>query len=308
MANKYETDLQWMRGCSLIVADASGQGLELGELRVTFKISKGELQTPNTARIRIYNLAEATTVAMQREFTSVYLQAGYLGNIGLVFSGSITQFRMGVENGVDRWLEINAADGDLAYNWATLNTTLAAGSTPQEHIAVCGAAMREKGLAAGDMPEQPGNPLPRGKVMYGQAKKFMRQACAEAGSSWSIQNGQLQVIRDDGYLPGEAVALTYETGLVGTPEQTNKGIKARCLINPRIRIGGRIRLNNRSITLAMANPITGTVGMPSLDRDGFYRVLTQDISGDTRGSDWYIDNLCVGLDDTARTPLDMEAS
>ena len=46
--------------------------------------------------------------------------------------------------------------------------------------------------------------------------------------------------------PAEAVVLTAETGLVGAPEQTNDGIKVRCLLNPRLRIGGRINSTTRA--------------------------------------------------------------
>jgi hypothetical protein len=83
--------------------------------------------------------------------------------------------------------------------------------------------------------------------MYGMARKYMRDAADATGSSWSIQDGVAQMVPLGGYLPGEAVALTAESGLIGQPEQTNEGIKVRSLLNPRLRVGGRIKLDNRSI-------------------------------------------------------------
>lgn len=142
--------------------------------------------------------------------------------------------------------------------------------------------------------------------MYGMARKYMRDTAKQTGTSWSIQDGKVQMIPVRGYLPGEAVVLTAETGLVGTPEQTNDGIKVRCLLNPRLRIGGRIKLDNASVkemkTELKMN--ANLYGKPKLDNDGLYRIIKCEFTGDTRGNDWYADLVCIGIDDTMHLPLD----
>lgn len=297
---------QWIRDCSLVVADRSGQGLELGALRVVFATHKGDTETPNSAEIKVYNLSEATESRMQREFTRVVLQAGYQGSLGVIFDGNIRQFRKGRENGVDTYMEIIAADGDQAYNWAMVNTTLAAGSRPADRVKVCEKEFQAKGIAGQSvLPELGGNPLPRAKVMYGPAKQYLRNEAENTGCSWSFQDNALTMVKKTGYLPGEAVVLTHETGLVGTPEQTNEGIKARCLLNPRLRVNGRIKLNNASIQQAKTDLKMAAKRPPGMDRDGIYRIIKVEFSGDTRGQDWYADMVCIGLDDTVNLPLDM---
>lgn len=303
--NKQEQGLQWLRACSLVVADSGGQGLELGELRVTFSTKKGDTETPNSAEIRVYNLSEATMSRMQREFTRVVLQAGYQSNCGVIFDGSIRQYRKGRENGTDAWLEITAADGDKAYNWAVVNTTLAAGSKPADRVKACQDSFAAKGMQAGYMPDLGGNALPRGKVMYGMARKYMRGEAAGTECSWSFQDGKMTMVKNAGYLPGEAVVLTHETGLVGTPEQTNEGVKVRCLLNPKLKVNGRIKLDNKSVQQAKTDLKAGAQRPPKMDSDGFYRILKVEFCGDTRGNDWYADMICVGLDDTSKTPLDL---
>ncbi len=302
--NKHEEGLQWLRACSLVVADSSGKGIDLGELRIVFSTKKGDTQTPNSAEIRVYNLSEATVSRMKREFTRVVLQAGYQSNSGVIFDGNIRSARTGRENGTDTWLEIIAADADRAYNFATVNTTLAAGSTPADRVGVCQQSFAAKGAGAGHVPDLGGGTLPRGKVMYGMARKFMRDEAQTTDCSWSFQDGKMQMVKSAGYLPGEAVALTHETGLVGTPEQTNEGIKVCCLLNPKLRVGGRIKLDNKSIQQARTDLKMGAQRPPKMDSDGFYRILKVEFTGDTRGNDWYADMICIGLDDTSRLPLD----
>ncbi len=303
--NIHEQGRQWLRDCSLAVVGGSGAGLDLAALRLTFATRKGDTETPNSAEIRVYNLSDATASRMQREFTRVVLQAGYQGNLGVIFDGNIRQFRKGRENGVDSYMEIIAADGDQAYNFAMVNTTLAAGSKPGDRVTACLTEFQAKGVGAGSLPDLGGNPLPRAKVMYGPAKKYMRDEANGTGCSWSIQDGGLTMVKRDGYLPGEAVVLTHETGLVGTAEQTNEGIKVRCLINPRLKVNGRIKLNNASIQRAKTELKMAAKRPPAMDRDGIYRIIKVEFNGDTRGQDWYADMVCIGLDDTVNLPLDM---
>lgn len=303
MANDATLDRQWLRACSLVVGTGSS-GLDLSALRIKFATHKGDLETPNHAEITVYNLAPETVSRIRGEFKRAVLSAGYTGNAGIIFDGQIRQVRTGRE-GADTWTEITVADGDRAYNFATVSTTLAAGARPADQVAACGSSMAAKGTGIGYVPDLGGQALPRGKVMYGMARSYLRDTSQTTDTTWSIQDGLLQMVPADGYLPGEAVILTAATGLIGSPEQTAEGIKVRCLINPRLRIAGRIKLDNTSVLTAKTDLKIGAVNMtPKLDRDGYYRILKVEHSGDTRGTDWYADLLTIGIDDTTHIPLD----
>jgi hypothetical protein len=293
------TDRLYLRKCSLVVG-GDGTGLELGELRISFSTQHADFETPNRADIRIYNLSEETARRVQKEFTSVVLQAGYEGNFGLVFGGSVRQVRRGREAGTDTYLDILASDGDRAYNYAVVNATLAAGATVRDQADVALGSLADHGVVTGHIPDLGGEALPRGKVMYGMARKYMRDAAETSNTTWSIQNGAAQMIPVQGYGPGEAISLTAQTGLIGQPEQTNEGIRVRALLNPRFRVGGRIKLDNASILRFKTELRAGAFDKaPRLDDDGLYRILAIDFKGDTRGPDWYADLICVGIDDSA---------
>lgn len=292
-------DRQYLRKFSLIVG-GGGTGLELGELRVTFQTHKADFETPNNAEIRVYNLSDETARKIGGEFTRVVMQAGYEGNFGLIFGGTIRQTRRGRERGVDSYLDLLVADGDKAYNYAVVNTTLAAGATQGDIARAAMDPMREHGVTPGYFPELGGQALPRGVAMYGMSRGYLRDVADTSDTSWSIQDGKVQMIPRQGWLPGDAVELTAQTGLVGMPEQTEQGIKVRCLINPRLRVGSRIKLNNSSILLQKKDLRIGAFQKaPRLNNDGLYRVLAVEFRGDTRGNDWYADLTCVGIDDSA---------
>lgn len=307
---------QWLRRCSLLVGPKEGDMLELGELRVSFTVKADEGETPNSASIKVYNLSDATAGRIRKEFTRIILQAGYQDNCSVIFDGNITKVAFGQEGGdakkggggeegtLDTCLEISAGDGDRAYNYALVNTSLAAGSTPEDHVRACMKAFSAKGIEPGYVPRLPGQGLPRGKVMYGMARAYMRDTAQRTGTAWSFQKGAMQMVPAKGYLPGEAVVLTAETGLIGSPKANDKGMEVKCLLNPRLRVGGRIKLDNAGARGAMTDLKAGTGRDPKPDHDGFYRILAITFSGDTRGGDWYAALSCVGIDDTSQLPLD----
>jgi hypothetical protein len=63
------------------VAQAAGDGIELGALRVVFQVRRGDLQTPNSCDARVYNLSESSANTIRKpEFTQLALKASYQGS------------------------------------------------------------------------------------------------------------------------------------------------------------------------------------------------------------------------------------
>lgn len=292
---------QYLRQCTLIVSGASLNGLDLSQFRIKFSVKRSDTMTPNVADIRVYNLEEKTALQIQKEFTKVTLQGGYDSNYGVIFQGNIKQVILGRESATDTFIDIVAGDGDRAYNFAIVNTTLAAGSSQEDQVKAAVGAMAPKGVDAGHIGEMPPEKLPRGKVMYGNARTYLRDVAQSTDKSWSIQDEKVTFVPKKSYLPGERVVLTSKTGMIGTPQQTNEGVNVKCLLNPLIKIGGRIQIDNASIqrykiNLSVPN---SPANIPApLTADGVYYVLVAEHTGDTRGVDWYTNLICLNMDVT----------
>lgn len=289
---------QYLRKCTLLVSNRKNQAIDLSQLRIKFQVKMTGTATPNTADIRVYNLEENTAFQIQKEFTKVILQGGYDSNFGVVFQGNIKQVIVGRESATDTFIDIIAGDGDLAYNFAIVNKTLSAQSSQVDQINAAAASMNQKGgTTIQPVTGAPATQLPRGKVMYGPAKHYLKNAGRNINQSWSIQNGQIQFVPINGYLKGEAVVMTSKTGMVGTPQQTNIGVNVKCLMNPLIRVGGRIQINNKSIAgfkINLSVPGSPANTPVSLRADGFYYVWAIGHEGDTRGNDpWFTNLVCI---------------
>ncbi len=297
---------QYLRKASLITGDESGKALDLSELRFRFSIRRGDTQTPNSADIRVYNLSRDTANRVKKEFTRVVIQAGYEGNYGVIFDGTIKQVRFGRESQVDTYLDITAADGDRAYNFSMTAVSLAAGQTaPNNAVQYIIKDMATHGVTQGYIPDLPGNPLPRGKVIYGMTRDALRSLAQNTDTNWSIQDGKVNMIPLTAYMPGDVPVITAATGMIGLPEQTPNGIKVRVLLNPTIKIGQAIQLDNKSIQqmrygLGVNQQQENFFNelASKLNDDGFYYVMVADHTGDTRGNDWYSDLTCLAIDAT----------
>ncbi len=298
--------LQWLRKIGLIVSSGSS-GLDLSELRIVFHVFQWDVNSaPNYATIRVYNLSDATAKSVQKEFQRVTLQAGYEGgSFGMIFDGTLKMARRGRESPTDTYLDILAADADVGRNFAIINKTLAAGATAADQLKAATDAM---GLPLGYSPDLPVGALARGKVLFGMARGRMTDVTNTAGATWSVQNGQVVVIPLTGYRPDEAVVLNSNTGMIGLPEQTEDGIHVKTLINPRVKIGTLVQINNASIqreflggdNLFLQGRLENLPGLlPKITDDGFYRVYVAEHHGDSRGSTWYSDLTCLAIDSSA---------
>lgn len=303
---------QYLRKISLIVSGADFQGLDLSNLRIKFSVKRSDTMTPNIADIRVYNVSDETALSMLINLSpptgigvpgrgQVILQAGYDSNYGVIFQGNIKQVILGRESATDTFVDIIAGDGHRAYNFAVVNSTLAAGSTQSDQIGAAATAMTPKGVTLGHVAGVPTNKLPRGKVMYGNARNYLRNVGQNTNQTWSIQNEKITFVPISSYLPGEAVILTSKTGLIGTPQQTNEGVNVKCLLNPFIRIGGRINIAEATIAdfkINLSTPNSPANIPPPLTQDGTYYVLVAEHSGDTRGVDWYTSLICINMNIT----------
>jgi hypothetical protein len=308
---------EYLRQMSLVVSSGA-QAIDFGQFWVTFSCRRGDMQTPNSLDARIYNVKPSTANTIsQKEFTKVTLSAGYPGNSGLLFTGNIIQFRQGRVNQLDSYVDLTAADGDSAYNYATISTTVPAGSSAGYVADLLRSNLKKFSVSPGYAPNFPASKLIRGKVLYGMARDECRDFALQNECKWSIQDGALTFIPWTSYIQGgEIPVISVSTGLIGVPEQTQSGINIRTLLNPTYKVGSLVRLDSQinqfrfgldqqsqltnfgvNLQNHIAPNIGPNTGNPS-DQQGLYYVMVANHTGDTRGQNWYTDLTCLSVDAT----------
>ncbi len=278
-------------------------------LRFRFEVRADDLDSPNSLSVRIYNLSDNTAKTIINEFDRVVLAAGYQeGAKGNIFEGTIQQLKRGRERSTDNYLDIFAADGDLPRNNAVLNTSRPAGATDNQLLSEFAKAMNIPIAQSANGFVETGGVYPRGKVLWGMGKDYMKVLAKKNKCRWSIQSGTLTLIPNDGYLTGnEIVELNSWSGMLGVPESTENGIEVSCYLNPQIQVGQLVRINNKEINQASRS---GPIMFPqrlsqyypaSTSADGVYRVLVVEHTGDVRGNEWRTDLTCLTVDVSSKS-------
>jgi hypothetical protein len=290
---------QYLRKIGLFLTNAAGNGIDLSNMEIIFQVNQADSETPNTAKIQVYNLSDNTSKMVESEFTNVRLQAGYEGgSYGTIFEGQVAQFRRGRLDAKDSFLEMLCGDGDKAFQFAFVNASLAAGASAADKLRAVNNAVAPFGVTTGGGATPTGGVLPRGKVMFGLARDQMGPIADSSNMTWSIQNGVVTLIPQESYLPGEAVVLNSATGMIGVPEATQNGVEVECLLNPNIKIGTRVQIDNALINQTQQNQqgyprYTDLSFFASTSQDGFYRVLVAEHKGDVRGNVWTTSLTCL---------------
>ena len=262
------------RRCQVAVDDVLVDGL-----RVQFDVSKSLTKHPNTCDIKISNLSESTRRQMKSRRALVRLMAGYEDTIAQIFSGAARTTDHARESA--EWVtHIQCGDGETQFVFSRVSESFAPGASVADIIARIASRL---GVSAGNVPAQlaargfRGNleQFAQGYVAHGKASTELDKIMRSAGFEWSIQDGALQILKPDQATKKQAVLLTPDTGLVGSPEHgapNKKGkpsvMKAKSLLQPSIHPGGEVSIQSRSV-------------------DGHFRVSKVKHTGDTAGGHWY---------------------
>ena len=284
-------------------------------LRVRFETQAQTIQTPGTAIITISNLSDdaAKALVQTKQYTPVTLSAGYVtGTQGIIFAGKLVQARKWTESPIDNGVILSCADGQDAHTYAVVSANLKAGHTPNDIFDLMAKTMAPFGISKGYCPQlKVPMSYPRGGAFFGLVTDYLRTLAHSNQCSWSIQRGALQMVPATGNVPGQAIVLNSQTGLIGTPEQTPQGVRFRSLIMPQMLIDRVVQINEKDINQAQVAVGVGglqdpTQILPNTAADGFYRVYQINCSGDTRGTPFYMD--CAGIPSTYSGPLPSAAT
>lgn len=255
--------------------DTLPNAIEITDLRVQFTVEKDVDKDPNTIEVIVTNAAETTRVDLQAKPLIVRIDAGYDGTMRHLFTGDL---RYGYSELVDtEWLtHLRLADGDRAYRHGRVNRSYKKGTTVatalQDAAKTMGLKIDAAAMASSDLQAQ----FASGRVLNGPTRDELTRLLAPYGYTWSIQDGRMQVLKDNQARQDEAWLIAEETGMIGSPEYSvpDKPGKApklqvRTLLYPELTPGGRIDLRSRGIS-------------------GIFKIERVTHSGDTAGDgDWF---------------------
>lgn len=252
---------------------------DISALRCEFSVKKTLKPEPNTASLRIYNLAPVTRRAFSDpKGVKVRIEAGYGDRLSQVYLGDVRALLPGEQAGADVITELTSGDGEKAMQGNrlaipvgpkaplsdVLRTVCKALGVGQGNVATVAAALAARGVSV----------FPRGTVITGSTARALTDLCRSAGLEWSIQDGALQILDVGQGLDTFPYVISADTGMLGAPKLSSDGkLGVETLMLPDLRPGLRIEMQSKEIT-------------------GIYRILEIETSGDTHGSKWWHRLVC----------------
>lgn len=290
---KWQIVVQLKDGTVLNISDSDADkiGNGFGSLRCTFRINRPGYQAWYYGDVVVYNLNAETEDKIITEGDRVIINAGYEhGAYGKIFDGNVFQVFRDKEDVVNYRLTLHCLDGFYVLYNNIVSFTLNAGADQRDAITNVAAQARVQiplgEISANIKQEQ----LPRGKVFFGEPKKYFRQIAQDNNAQFYVTDGEVNITRladETDIPPGEALVLTPENGLIDTPQQIENGVRFKCLLDPRIKICKPTMLVK--LDRVLISPMAMQIGQyPTVfDLRGLYRVVGLVHTGDTRGNEWY---------------------
>jgi len=261
--------LLYDRVAKLVIAPIDGSpGVELTGLRVTFDIEKTSVSQPNKSNVKIYNLAPQTRKRIRVKKQAIMLSAGYVDMVHLICSGVIQR----VEHSCtppDVMTELELRDGGLGLDDMEFRKSFKPGTSRMQIVREILATMPDVNVGALVASGLAG--VSKGKLSFsGKARRALDKLARAWDLEWSVQDGSVQILDHTGTTKPKpsALVLSPETGMVGTPTLTEKGVKVRSLLMPALKPGEYIEVRSSFVS-------------------GWYKALSVHHTGDTHGDDWH---------------------
>lgn len=274
---------QYKRAYDLTIIPTEGDARVIKELRVNFEITKSILSFPNLCRINIYNPNEDTLSALQKKFTKIVLNAGYEGDVRLLFKGEIRNVFQS-RSGTDRLVTVYAGDGERDWQNATFNKTFTENVTISSAIEEVLKSFEEVTVGVVNGLPQVADKL-RGQTLSGSSKDILDQFADEYGFDWSIQDGEVIITPVESPLEGdEAVLVNAATGMIGSPTVTEIGADVTTLLNPRMLPNKAFQIESVNAEIQLGNLFFRNIKRTTAE--GTYKIQEVTFKGDSREGDW----------------------
>jgi len=251
-----------------------GNATVIEDLDVSFKIEKSLSAEPNTCEVIITNLAERSRSEFQRRPLRVHVEAGYReSGPRLLFLGDVQPGSGSRPDGADWRTKLLLGDGWRAFSEARVNRSYKTG-TPTRTI------LRDVARSLGlELPEDVATQpfvqagIPTGETAFGYASDELARLLGPFGYSFSIQNGRLQILKDE-QARSDFFVIEEDNGMIdspemGAPDKSGKppSLTVKHLLYPELVPGGKIEVRSRAI-------------------NGRFKIVKTTHTGDTSGNEW----------------------
>ena len=275
---------EYLRACQVVAGTATGIRINL--LRFKFKVINSIKSYPSALTLEIYNLNRSEQTRFEKEFTRIFVFAGYVysptAQPKMIFSGNIKNvvFR---KDSTEVITTIYAGDYEEQYKNTVFSRTFQ-GKTPIRSV-ISSVASSFPGVVIGRLDGlDSSSSAIRGFTESGKTSTILDKYAKSNNFEWWLRNGVFNTTAKKTATSETVIVVKSETGLLDAPEVTESGVNVKTLLNadyfPRRRVKidtSQSRINIQEATI---------VRIPRTKGNGVFRIEQVTHTGDTRGDQW----------------------
>jgi hypothetical protein len=291
-------DTLFGRKFRILIDVGGGTAIDISQLKCVFRASKTVLMEPNMSTVSIYNLDAETENKIIKSGKRLVIEAGYSGSsFGVIFDGDIVQPTREKVDGTDYVLHLLCLDGDRFMQFGFVSYVVGKGMSSRDvlnQVVKNSTVPVEIGTISRDLSQ---SKLTRGKVLFGFCKDYIDKVASMNDATFYVENGKVNLTKAEDLPEGTIYKLSSTSGLIGTPEQEDYGLRFKSLIIPNLKLNSLVNIDNSVIKEAQVS--LGQIRY-TLDVDGLYKIVSIEYVGDTRGNDWYAE--CFAITQSGKIP------
>ena len=225
-------------------------GLLISEHRMAVAVNRRADRSADDGTADIYNLARSTEQQIYDRGGLITVEAGYDTQVGLIFEGSVQRVERArrTSGSVARITRVHLSDG--IHTPGTDRGAALGGVASRSYdgpVAVRQIAadlVADTGLSAGSLAAIPAGVTVSGWAFSGQASDGLGALLHSVGCSFYADGDVVQIRRAGSPSRGDAAGflISAETGMVGSPKDTDEGVEVTMLLNPAVDIGSGLRI------------------------------------------------------------------
>lgn len=214
---------------------------------IKFSVTHNSESTPNSAEVTFLNLTAETQRQIMVENEIISIEAGYWPqggsrNTEVIFTGQVRTAFTNIKNGTDVHSTIRAGDSDDAYTNARIAKVF--GTSQDAVVAEAVARFGDYGVSRGYV-EPVGFDEERPRTVERLARKELDDLAYQHDMLWHIQDGQFHMYHRDNVLASTAYVLSPNTGLIDSPQFSDKGVNVRTMMIGDLRPGHTFQIESK---------------------------------------------------------------
>ncbi|MCK5133231.1 MAG: hypothetical protein KAR40_13900 [Candidatus Sabulitectum sp.] len=228
----------------IVVGQEDGTALAIEKLFMEIEVKKFLSGKPNEGFGRIYNLSETSENQIREKGIRIRIFAGYDGQPVLLHDGDIRRVDRDGFGKLNRITTINIGGNVAKLSSAFFNKSYSGQVAVKQIVA---DAVPSFGIDAINIDQIPDNAFLYDYSFTGKTGDLLDEILNPIDVQW-FENDNFINFSLKGSALESVVVLSKNTGLIGSPSVTEKGIKFKSALNGRITVTNRVKIESQAAT------------------------------------------------------------